>query len=133
MNAQENGGFENHGQRTGDPQTYPEEKTAEETMRENRDIETNDQREKASDRDGGENMQETGKQVAAASFWFPALRRLSLETMENAAHQNTARNNREKAGDEARRKGGAKRVHDEKMTMSILGEAAFDCRFWISD
>jgi hypothetical protein len=121
MNPNKERGLQNNWQCDGAPQTNSKKNAPEKSGRKDCDIETDDEGEEASNSDRGNDMEETGKSVAAISFRSPGLGRFFLEAMENAAHPKEAREDGKHAGDEARSKGGAKRVHGCEINMSILG------------
>lgn len=133
MNTNENSGLKNDGQRNRSPKANSEKQTSTQSRCKNGDVETQDERKQTGDAKRRNDVEKTGKSVAAATFRPPGLRCFSLESMEDSAHPKPTREDGKHSGDEAGSERGTKRVHSYEINMSILEERAVDCRFGISD
>jgi hypothetical protein len=111
MNANKQCGVENDWQRHCAPKRDGKENTAAKSSSKYRDIETEDDDKQAGDPDCRENVKQTRERITARSFRPPGLRRFSLESMEDAAHEEPACENGNHSGYETGKKRSTKRVH----------------------
>jgi hypothetical protein len=120
MNANENSGLKNDGQRNCSPKANSEKQTSAQSRCENANIATQDERKQTGDAKRGNDVEKTGKSVAAASFRPPGLRCFSLESMEDSAHPKPTGQDGKYSGNETGGKSGTKRVHGYEIKTSIL-------------
>jgi hypothetical protein len=111
MNPNKQCGFEHDWHHHDAPKRDGKENTAAKASGKYRDIETEDESKQAGDPDCRENVKETRKRITARSFWPPGLRRFSLESMEDAAHQEPACEDGNHSGYETGKKRSTERVH----------------------
>jgi len=111
MNPNKQCGFEHDWHHHDAPKRDGKENTAAKASGKYRDIETEDEDKQAGDPDGRENVKQTRERITARSFWPPGLRRFSLESMEDAAHQEPACEDGNHSGYETGKKRSTERVH----------------------
>ena len=111
MQANEDGRFQDHRQRHGHPDTKREPQMSGDAGAEECDIEPNNQGEQTGDADGGHDVQESGRDVAARAFGSPGVGRFALIAMKDNAHPKPGRERRDHACDKARDDGGAQCIH----------------------